>query len=479
MAHNVDTNEIRISGWLIPLLDVLFINGGFWFSHFIRYQLGWPYPVDPQFNAPFYPYIPYSLLLTGLCLVTYRLNDLYRASPPRNLLREAYRIFNGTTVSIVLVMAVTFVIQPLVYSRGMLILADFIIVLLLSTIRLGHRIVKAYLYSRGIGVIRVLVVGAGESGRAVMRGILASPRLGLQIAGYVDDDPAKGDGSIGRIKGLGGLDQLSGMIADQDIDEVIVTLPWMYHRKIIQIVDECERKNVRVLVVPDVFQQRMHHVDLETISGIPLLGVGIVQMSTGSRVIKRALEIMLCLLALPFLGIIFAITTLLITLDTPGSVFFVQRRVGKGGEVFEMYKFRSMIEGAEEMQDSLSGLNEADGPLFKIKDDPRITRVGKILRQSSIDELPQIINVLKGEMSLIGPRPGTPEEVERYEPWQRARLSVRPGMTGMWQISGRSDIPFEEMCLLDTYYIENWSLMLDIRIILQTIPHILLRRGAY
>jgi lipopolysaccharide/colanic/teichoic acid biosynthesis glycosyltransferase len=176
---------------------------------------------------------------------------------------------------------------------------------------------------------------------------------------------------------------------------------------------------------------------------------------------------------------LFAIVALLIKLDSPGPVIFKQQRVGKDGRLFDVLKFRSMIEGAEQMQADLEALNEVDGPLFKVRQDPRVTRVGKWLRRTSIDELPQLVNVLRGEMSIVGPRPGTPEEVAQYEPWQMQRISVPPGITGLWQVSGRSEVPFDEMVLLDIFYIENWSLDLEIRILLQTIPYVLLGHGAY
>jgi lipopolysaccharide/colanic/teichoic acid biosynthesis glycosyltransferase len=187
----------------------------------------------------------------------------------------------------------------------------------------------------------------------------------------------------------------------------------------------------------------------------------------------------LCIVASPFLLLLFAVIAIAIKLDSPGPVFFRQHRVGRNGARVDIYKFRSMVDKADEMRPELEAMNEADGPLFKIKNDPRMTRVGRFLRRTSIDEFPQFINVLRGEMSIVGPRPGTPEEVARYEPWQEVRISVKPGITGLWQVSGRSDIPFDEMCLLDVYYIENWSLGLDIRIMAQTVPQFLFGKGAY
>jgi len=465
---------------LILVADIALINVAFFLSYMVRYEMGIPYPVDPRYDAPFYPsYIPTAVLLTLLCLTMYRIDGLYERRRGRRWLDETYRLVSGTMTSIVVIMAITFFTQPLVYSRGMLVLAGLLIVALLATSRLVQHFIEGQLRRRGIGVERLLIVGAGEVGRAVMRSILASPRLGYQIVGYVDDDPTKGDGHLGRFQGFGGLDKLAEVIQTQKVDEVIVTLPWMYHRKIMQIVAECERGKVRVRVVPDVFQQRMHRVDLDSLHGIPLIGPGPTELSSGAMLVKRAMDLILVVFALPFAILLFVLVAVLIKLDSPGPVLFKQPRVGKDGRVFDMYKFRTMIVGAERMQAELADLNEADGPLFKIRDDPRRTRVGRFLRRTSIDELPQLINILKGEMSWVGPRPGTPEEVAQYEPWQRERIVVRPGVTGLWQVSGRSDIPFDEMILLDIFYIENWSLDLDIRILLQTVPRVLFGTGAY
>jgi lipopolysaccharide/colanic/teichoic acid biosynthesis glycosyltransferase len=176
---------------------------------------------------------------------------------------------------------------------------------------------------------------------------------------------------------------------------------------------------------------------------------------------------------------LFFLIALLIRLDSPGHVFFTQIRVGKGERLFACYKFRSMREGAEEEKETLLDLNEADGPIFKIRKDPRITRMGRILRRTSLDELPQLFNVLMGHMSMVGPRPAPPAEVQRYQPWHKRRLEVAPGMTGLWQVSGRSELSFDEMVLLDLYYIENWSPIMDLQIMLRTLPKMITGQGAY
>jgi len=295
----------------------------------------------------------------------------------------------------------------------------------------------------------------------------------------VDDNPDKGRADIGRVKGLGGLDKLAEIVDCEAVDQVLITLPWMYHRKIMGIVHECQRKRVEARIVPDMFQMSLSQVDVDDLGGIPLIGVRKTIIGRGQRVLKRLMDVMFAtlggFLALPLMGVI----ALAIKLDSPGPAVFRQLRVGKSGRQFWCYKFRSMRQGAEDERERLQAFNEADGPLFKIRDDPRRTRVGRWLRRTSLDELPQLYNVLRGEMSLVGPRPPLPEEVARYEAWQMRRLEVAPGMTGLWQVSGRSNLSFDEQCLLDIYYIENWSPFLDITILLRTVPKVFMGDGAY
>ena len=218
---------------------------------------------------------------------------------------------------------------------------------------------------------------------------------------------------------------------------------------------------------------------MDDLGGIPLMGVKETRLPRGAQVAKRAIDLGVAALALVVTSPILLIVAALIRLDSPGPALFRQQRVGRGGKLFNIYKFRTMRVGAEDEVAALKPQNESSGPLFKMKADPRVTGLGRFLRRSSIDELPQFFNVLRGEMSVVGPRPGLPSEVAEYQPWHRQRLEVLPGLSGLWQVSGRSELTFDEMCLLDIYYIENWSLALDITIMLRTIPRILLANGAY
>jgi exopolysaccharide biosynthesis polyprenyl glycosylphosphotransferase len=461
------------------LIDVVLINLAFVLAYRLRYDLQLFYPLDIRYDAPFRPYIPFTLLLTGVSLIAYQVGGLYAEKRGRSWWDEISILVTGTAISMVILMAVTFFIHPLVYSRAMLVYAALLIVLLLAAARLIRRPVETYLRMRGIGVDRVLIVGAGDVGRAVMRNLLANPILGYLVVGYIDDDPVKGNGELGRFKGLGGMDNLSDILVKEEVAEVIVTLPWHYHRKIMQVVEKCERQHIRVRIVPDIFQQRLRQLDMDSLGGIPVIGLQQSQISQVALIVKRAIDIVGAILLLILSAPLMAVVILAIRIDSPGPAVFRHQRVGRNGQEFQVYKFRSMIMGAEELQKDLRPLNEADGPLFKIRDDPRLTRMGRFLRRTSIDELPQFLNVLRGEMSLVGPRPGTPEEIAQYDPWQRERLAIWPGMTGLWQVSGRSNVPFDEMCQLDIYYIENWSLGLDLRILLRTIPHVIFGRGAY
>jgi exopolysaccharide biosynthesis polyprenyl glycosylphosphotransferase len=235
-----------------------------------------------------------------------------------------------------------------------------------------------------------------------------------------------------------------------------------------------------VQVVPDVFQLNLRQVQIENLAGIPLLHVnGFAPFPGINRLVKRAVDVALITVASPVLALVFAAVAVAIRLEGRGPILYTQARVGENGREFNIIKFRSMIPNADDLREALVRQSGEDPRHPKIKNDPRITRVGRFLRATSMDELPQFINVLRGDMSLVGPRPPTPAEVELYEPWHMQRLSIMPGLTGLWQISGRSDVPFDEMCLLDIYYIENWSIKMDAEILLLTIPRVLLRNGAY
>ena len=470
--------------WLLlslVLSDIVLINVAFAIGYWIRYELQWIRIVDEANYVPYSEYLPIGLLLTVILIVAYWLDGVYEFPRGRSWLNEVYRIIRGTTTGVIIMVVGLFFYRPYFYSRLIFIYAFVLIVFLLGFSRLLKNLVLVQLRERGIGVRRVLIVGAGETGRMVMRTIVAQPELGYQILGFIDDDPEKSNSEIGRFKGLGTIDNLRNLIQaeDSNIEEVIITLPWMYHRKIVNIMAQCERQNMTARLVPDLFQMSLSRVEIEDLNGIPLIGIREITFSRWGLIVKRAIDIIASATALIALAPLLGLIALAIMLDSPGPVLFRQTRVGKDGKTFTLHKFRSMRVGAEQEQDKLAERNEATGPLFKMRDDPRLTRVGKILRRFSFDELPQLHNVLRGEMSLVGPRPPLPKEVDEYQEWHKKRLAIAPGLTGLWQVSGRSDLTFDEMVLLDIYYIENWSPALDTIITLRTIPRVIFGDGAY
>jgi exopolysaccharide biosynthesis polyprenyl glycosylphosphotransferase len=471
MSHQ----RIRIATIFI---DLLLINGGFALAYLIRYQWQWLRPV--VFSEPFADYLGQLFILNILLVFTFAQVRVWRRKRGGFWIDELSRITYAVAAGIGLLSIVAFFVQPTPFSRLMYGWAFLAIVTLIGLARLLRRQMLTWLYQRGILTDRALVIGSGEVGRSLIRTLLARPDLGYQTVGYLHDGLSENNIGLGRIPNLGTFTDLQQMLAERpQLHTVFIALPGEMHQQIIQLLHTCQEYSVRAQVVPDLLQLSMNRVEFNNMAGIPILGVRDVGINVVQQTAKRLLDLAIILLGgVPAL-LIMGLIALAIKLDSPGPVIYKAARVGRNGRSFQMYKFRSMVLDADRHKEALKEQNQADGPLFKMKDDPRMTRVGRFIRRVSLDELPQIYNVLLGQMSLVGPRPPLAEEVAEYKPWHKQRLSVIGGVTGLWQVSGRSDLTFDELCLLDIYYIENWSLALDIRILLQTIPHSLFGRGAY
>jgi len=462
----------------LVLSDIVLINAAFLLAYFMRYELEWGGKVEDFSYAPVRAYLPVGLVLTVILLAVFGFEGLYRRPRGVSWFNQVYDLFSGTTIGIAILVVLYFGLRPYYFSRLMFAYSWLLITVFLGFSRSVVGFVQAHLRKRGIGVERCLIVGAGRVGRTIMQNLVAQPELGYQVIGFLDDDPQKRI-DIGRFKALGATAEVARILETEEVDDVIITLPWMSHRKILAIMDQCQKQGVRFRFVPDLLQMSLSQVDIDEINGIPLIGIREVSIRGTSLLVKRAIDVTASAFGLLFLSPLILLVAMAIRLESRGPVLFRQRRVGKDGRAFTCYKFRSMWHGAEEQAEQLTDFNETRGITFKMRNDPRLTRVGRVIRRTSIDELPQLYNILRGEMSLVGPRPPLPSEVERYEDWHRKRLEVAPGLTCLWQVMGRSLLPFDEMVMLDIYYIENWSLGLDFRILLRTIPTVIFGTGAY
>jgi exopolysaccharide biosynthesis polyprenyl glycosylphosphotransferase len=323
---------------------------------------------------------------------------------------------------------------------------------------------------------RAILVGAGES-LARLRHSLGASRGGIDYD-FVGAISMSADGAGLRV--LGELSALPAVLAKHDVDELIVTDSDFNDRELVEIVEQAHRRGVKVRVAPRatelLIERRGEYVPGQ---GIPLFELRPPVFAGIDWVVKRGFDLtvsaIVAIVGLP----VWALIALAIKLDSPGPVLYRDRRVGLNEREFDMLKFRTMRADAEVLQAQLEQENEAEGALFKIRDDPRVTRVGRVLRRFSLDEIPQVLNVLRGEMSLVGPRPLPVRDFELLEPWHRKRYLVLPGMTGLWQIAGRSSLSFDDLVRLDFYYLEHWSIWLDISILLKTVPAVVGRRGAY
>ncbi len=471
--------KVLQSRWIKVVADIVLINIASAISWYVRYELQWFRDIDPGNYSEFTAYIPFSIGITILILGTFWINGTYTLRRGTSWIDEMLKVGNGVVFSVMIAVVITFGLKPLSFSRLLFLYAATLIVMLMGLIRIWWRLLASRLRRRGYNLKNILIVGAGEKGRAVMRAIAARSDLGYNIVGFLDDNPKVGEANVGRYKALGPLSRLSELLETGAIDEVIVSLPWQAHTKIVEVVEMTEKGGVYPRVVPDLLQFNFGQIEVDQMGGVPLISTRPDAFTKANLLIKRVIDLTLISIFSPFVLLIALLIALVIKLTSKGPVLFKQTRIGLRGKPFTLYKFRTMVPNAEALQTELMELNEASGPLFKMKHDPRITWVGAWLRRVSLDELPQLINVVIGNMSLVGPRPGLQSEVDEYEDWQHNRLNAKPGITGLWQVSGRSDVTFDEMCLLDIYYVENWSLVLDISCLLRTIPTVLFARGAY
>jgi len=329
---------------------------------------------------------------------------------------------------------------------------------------------------------QLLIVGTNDRAVQFADKLKANPELGYRLLGFVDDGWQARSSRFQQngYRIVASLDKLGEYFKENVVDEVLICLPIRScYEQISEVIRLCEDQGIVVRLSSDFFSLRLARSRAEQLGSETVITIYTGAMTGFPVIVKRALDIVVSATALAALSPIFILIAAAIKLTSPGPIFFVQERVGLNKRKFRMYKFRTMVPGADKLVDELEHLNEVSGPVFKIRNDPRVTPIGKILRKTSLDELPQLFNVLKGDMSLVGPRPLPVRDYEGFDKdWHRRRFSVRPGMTCLWQVNGRSEIPFEKWMELDLQYIDQWSLWLDIKILAKTIPAVFKQKGA-
>ncbi len=470
---------------IVYIVDLALITAAFFAAFFIRDLL---LPVlDPaRFPTGLFPLVEYLkiypivLIIWSILLFTYESYHSHRTVP---LTREALTTLRVNVVGIVLLATLAYLLPLRQLSRSWFVLFAAIAAVLLVAEKILLRVIARWVRSKGLNYRTILIVGTGRRATDIARMIANHKYWGYKILGFVSDGHHLSNGWA-RYRIFGTVPELkhileTGQLALEPIDEIVFAVTRKKLDEMKQIFLLCEELGIRTRVAMNFFPNRVARLEIEELEGVPFLTFTTTPSNEAQLAAKRALDIAVSMLLLALSLPVVTIAALLIKLTSPGSVLFKQKRIGLNGRMFTLYKFRTMIADAHARREEVAHLNEMTGPAFKAKVDPRVTPVGRFLRRFSLDELPQLWNVLKGDMSLVGPRPPIPEEVASYHRWHRRRLSMKPGLTCLWQISGRNDIQdFDHWMKLDLQYIDNWSPSLDLKILLRTIPAVLSGRGA-
>jgi exopolysaccharide biosynthesis polyprenyl glycosylphosphotransferase len=469
---------------LYIVLDIVFIAASVYLPYILRYNR---LTLDQLINLPliwnkldFRNFSTYSIIFLFWTLLIILILDnygLYRTDRELTIPKETLLVLKALFFASLPPLAVIFFLKVMVFSRLIFGISALSIFICLSLCRIIKRSYVRNLILQGYNNLNVLIVGAGKTGRMLVEEIRNHPFLGLNIVGYLDDYKYKIENIRGN-KIIGELSDFEKIVKKKFIDEVYITIP-SQKQKVFELTTEAKRLGVTVRIVPELFDLSMGTLEMHQIGTIPLLQYHAKGIHGTDLIIKRALDMCISGLALLLCCPLFLILSVLIKLDSPGPILYISKRCGRKGRLFNFYKFRSMVKNADKLLHSLRDKNEKKGPVFKMVADPRLTNIGKIMRKLSLDELPQLWNVFKGDMSLVGPRPPTPEEVEQYKDWQLKRLQIKPGITCLWQVRGRSNLSFYKWVKLDLWYINNWSFGLDLKILWWTIPVVLKRKGAY
>ncbi len=462
---------------LSVVCDTCLISSAF----FLAYRICW-YFNSLSFRKDFFikEYFLVFVIFVLLGEWSLYIMGIYHSLRLRKLRQVAWTIVKSMLLTFFVMSAVLYAFKIEHISRLLMVYLFGLTTVLLLMEKIGIIFFFRHLRRNGFNFRNVIVVGTGRRAQKFMMYLDQERELGLNIIGLIDEDPARIGQTIRGHKVLGTLEQMPEILRQYVVDFAVFIVPRNSLSKIEPAINQCETVGVTTSVAVDLFNfQIRHHQENETMCGIPMITYESTSVDLAASIIKRAVDILVSAAALLFILPLYLAVAVLIKMTSPGPVHFVQERCGLNGRKFKLYKFRTMCIDAEERLKSLMAYNEMQGPAFKMKDDPRVTPLGKFLRKFSIDELPQLWNVFFGDMSLVGPRPPLPKEVAQYDLWQQRRLSIRPGITCSWQAGGRNKISsFDQWVRMDLDYIDNWSLLLDLKILFKTIPAVLSANGA-
>lgn len=420
----------------------------------------------------------FALLAVGTYMTTFLAAEVYNPDRTFRVVDELQTLVLAGAFACLALAGLIYFTQ-LGLSRLLVVYFYIISFGLLVSWRLGARLLLRLRNGRAkAGMRRVLLIGSGPAAERTADRLLELAWTGLEVVGCLAEDPSRSS-VPSRIPVVGAYDRARQVIEAQGVDEVIIALPAESYARLEALVGQLIELPCNVWIAPDYFSLLLYGSQVENLGGVPMISLKVPTLTGYQRLLKRASDLVLAAV-LTAVGLpLIALIALAIKLDSPGPVLFSQHRVGENGRLFWMLKFRTMYQNAEQRLAEVLQWDEHGHLIHKSPDDPRVTRVGRFLRRTSLDELPQLFNVLKGEMSLVGPRPELPWLVERYEPWQRKRFAVPQGITGWWQVNGRSDKPMHLHTEEDLLYVSNYSLLLDLKILLKTVFVVLRGRGAY
>jgi len=449
---------------LMPVDFLMLMAAGF-AAYFLRLS---PFVADWRpvlFDLPVIYYLTLTAALAGFFVAVFAISGLYKAKIKRSQLEEFFQVILAVSAGMMIVIIFMFFKREWFDSRFIMLAAWFLGIIFVTSARLiAAKIRKVLMAKCGFGVERVLLIGEGEQANLIRQEIETNPCIGYSILGHVPDI---------------NLDNIKNIVKNPGAQKVILANQNFERSAVVDLINFCEDMRIDLKFVPDFFGAVSRNIDIDILGATPIIELKRTNLEGWGEVTKRLSDIMGSLVLIPLFAPAFFVIAFFIKWDTKGPVFVRLKRVSRGKE-FKLLKFRSMITGAHEYKEYLASENErGDGPLFKMKDDPRITKVGRFIRSKRIDELPQIFNVLKGEISMVGPRPHEPAEIARYERHHKKVLAIKSGVTGFAQISGAEQLPFEEEVKLDRHYIENWSLKKDIAILLKTLGILIFRRTEY